>query len=106
MAMGAPLLGKHFAALQGASTPVVAVAAAGSFAGQIAAVVQAAPVWVYLLAGLAPWLPILVLELIWTYRHFRWPAIFCLLIVTQTGYLLGHVARMVHVHVLSREPSQ
>src|SRR5258708_1668339 len=106
MAMGAPLLGKHFAALQGASTPVVAVAAAGSFAGQVAAVVQAAPVWAYLLAALAPWLPILVVELIWTYRHFRWLAIFCLLVVTQTGYLLEHGARMIQVHALSRDPSQ
>jgi hypothetical protein len=61
---------------------------------------------VYLLAALAPWLPILVLELIWTYRHFRWLAIFCLLIVTQTGYLLEHVARMIQVYVLSRDPSQ
>jgi hypothetical protein len=104
--MGAPLLGRHFAELHDASTPTVAVAAAGSFAGQIAAVVQAAPVWVYLLAALAPWLPILVLELIWTYRHFRWLAIFCLLIVTQTGFLLEHAARMIQVHVLSRDPSQ
>jgi hypothetical protein len=104
--MGAPILGRHFAELQDASTPTVAVAAAGSFAGQIAAVVQAAPVWVYLLAALAPWVPILVLELIWTYRHFRWLAIFCLLIVTQTGYLLEHAARMIQVHVLSRDPSQ
>src|SRR5712691_7040649 len=104
--MGAPIMGRHFAGLQDASTPTVAVAAAGSFAGQIAAVVEAAPVWVYLLAALAPWLPILVLELIWTYRHFRWLAIFCLLIVTQTVYLLEHVARMIQVHVLSRDPSQ
>src|SRR6266852_9819048 len=100
--MGAPILGRHFAGLQDASTPTVAVAAAGSFAGQIAAVVQAAPVWVYLLAALAPWLPILVLELIWTYRHYRWLAIFCLLLVTQSAYLLEQVARMVQVHVLGR----
>jgi hypothetical protein len=106
MGMGAPLLGRHFAQLQDASTPTVAVAAAGSFAGQVAAVVQAAPVWVYLLAALAPWLPILVLELIWTYRHFRWLAIFCLLMVTQSGYLLEHAARMIQVHILSRDPSQ
>jgi hypothetical protein len=104
MTMGAPLLGKHFAELQSASTPAVVVAAAGSFAGQVAAVMQAAPLWVYLLAAVAPWFPILFLELVWTYRHYRWLAIFCLLIVTQTGYLLEHVARMVQVHILSRDP--
>ena len=62
---------------------------------------QAAPLWLYVLAALAPWLPILVLELIWTYRHYRWLAIFCLLIVTQSIYLLEHVTRMIQVHVLS-----
>ena len=101
--MDARLLGKHFAELQSASTPAIAVAAAGSFAGQVAAVVQAAPLWLYVVAALAPWIPILVLELIWTYRHYRWLAIFCLVIVTQSAYLLEQVARMVQVHVLGRD---
>ena len=99
--MSAPLLGKHFAELQSASTPTIAVAAAGSFAGQVAAVVQAAPLWLYVVAAAAPWIPILVLELIWTYRHYRWLAVFCLLIVTQSAYLLEQVARIVQVHVLN-----
>jgi hypothetical protein len=101
--MGAPLLGKHFAELQSASTPAVAVAAAGSFAGQVLAVVQAAPLWVYVVAAIAPWLPILALELIWTYRHYRWLAVFCLLLVTQTAYLLEQIARMIQVHLLGQE---
>ncbi len=101
--MSAPLLGRHFAELQSASTPAIAVAAAGSFAGQVAAVVQAAPLWLYVVAALAPWIPILVLELIWTYRHYRWLAIFCLVIVTQSAYLLEQVARMVQVHILGRD---
>jgi hypothetical protein len=42
-----------------------------------------------------------VLELIWTYRHYRWLAVFCLLIVTQSAYLLEQVARIVQVHVLN-----
>src|ERR1700730_9926662 len=100
--MGAPLLGKHFAGLHSASTPVIAVAASGSFVGQLAAVVQGAPVWVYVVAALVPWVPILVLELIWTYRHFRWLAAFCLLVVTQSAYLLEQVARMLQIHVLHR----
>ena len=99
--MSAPLLGRHFAELQSASTPTIAVAAAGSFAGQVAAVVQAAPLWLYVVAAVAPWIPILVLELIWTYRHYRWLAVFCLLIVTQSAYLLEQVARIVQVHVLN-----
>src|ERR1700716_54194 len=100
--MSAPLLGTHFAELQSASTPTIAVAAAGSFAGQIAAVVQATPLWLYVVLALAPWIPILVLELIWTYRHYRWLAVFCVLLVTQSVYVLEHVARMVQVHILGR----
>ena len=100
--MGAPLLGKHFAGLHSASTPAITIAAAGSFLGQVAAVVQGAPVWVYIVVAVAPWVPTLVLELIWTYRHYRWLAVFCLLVVTQSAYLLEQVARMVQVHVLGR----
>ena len=101
--MGAPLLGKHFAGLHSASTPAITIAAAGSFLGQVAAVVQGAPVWVYIVVAVAPWVPTLVLELIWTYRHYRWLAVFCLLVVTQSAYLLEQVARMVQVHVLGRD---
>jgi hypothetical protein len=101
--MGAPLLRKHFAELHSASTQTIAVAAAGSFAGQLAAVIQGAPVWVYVVAAVAPWVPILVLELIWTYRHYRLLAVFCLIVVTQSAYLLEQVARMVQIHVLGRE---
>ena len=64
---------------------------------------QAAPLWLYVVAALAPWIPILVLELIWTYRHYRWLAVFCLLLVTQSTYLLEQVAPVVQVHVLGRD---
>jgi hypothetical protein len=103
--MGPPLLARHFLELQSASGLAIAVAAAGSFLGQIAAVMQSAPLWMYVVAALAPWLPILILELVWTYRHYRWLSIFCLLIVTQTLYLLEHVARMIQIHILNIEPA-
>jgi hypothetical protein len=103
--MGPPLLGRHLLELQSASGLVIAVAAAGSFVGQIAAVMQAAPLWMYVVAALAPWLPILLLELIWTYRHYRWLALFCLLILTQSLYLLDQVARMIQVHILNVDPA-
>jgi hypothetical protein len=102
--MGAPLLRKHFAELHSASTPTIALAAAGSFAGQLAAVLQGSPVWVYVVVALAPWVPMLVIELIWTYRHYRWLAVFCLLVVTQSAYLLEQVARAVQLHLLGRAP--
>jgi hypothetical protein len=104
--MGAPLLGKHIAFLRGASPPVIAVAAAGSFGGQLAAILQGAPLWLYTVAALAPWIPILVAELVWTYRHYRWLAIFCVLLITQSAYLLEQVARATQVHLLHAVPAE
>ena len=86
------LLGRHFAELRSASMPVVIVAAVGSVLAQIAAVVQSAPLWLYVVAALAPWLPVLAMELFWTYRHYRWLALFCMLVIAQATYFLAHVA--------------
>jgi hypothetical protein len=57
----------------------------------------------FVVALLAPWIAILVRELIWAYRRYRWLAVFFVLIVTQSAYLLEQVARMVQVHVLGRQ---
>jgi hypothetical protein len=102
--MGAPLLGKHVAFLRGASPSVIAVAAAGSFGGLLAAVLNGAPLWLFTLAALAPWVPVFVFELVWTYCHYRWLALFCVLIITQSAYLLEQVARMTQVHLLNAAP--
>lgn len=80
----------------------ITLAAAGSFLGQIAALIQGAPLWVYVLAALAPWLPIFALELAWAYRHYKWIAIFCLLIVSQAAYLLEHTAQIIQIYFLGR----
>jgi hypothetical protein len=61
---------------------------------------------VYILAAVAPWVPILIVELIWTYRHYRWLAVFCVLVITQSAYLLEQVARIVQLRVLGRQPEQ
>jgi len=100
--MSAPLLWKHLLQLQSAPITAITIAAAGSFLGQIMAVIQGAPLWVYVIAALAPWLPIFALELTWTARHYKWVALFCLLVVSQAAYLLEHAAQMVQIHVLNR----
>jgi hypothetical protein len=100
--MSMPLLWKHLIQLQSAPMTAITLAAAGSFLGQIAAVIQGAPLWVYVVAAVAPWLPIFVLELSWTYRHYKWVAVFCLLLVSQAAYLFEHTAQMVQLHVLGR----
>jgi hypothetical protein len=100
--MSAPFLWKHFIQLQSAPMTAITLAAVGSFAGQIAALIQGAPLWVYILVAAAPWLPIFTLELVWTYRHYKWVAIFCLLIVSQAGYLLEHTAQLIQIYLLDR----
>jgi len=100
--MSAPLLWKHFIQLQSAPMTAITLAAAGSFLGQLAALIQGAPLWVYVLAAVAPWLPIFALELAWAYRHYKWIAIFCLLIVSQAAYLLEHTAQMIQIAFLGR----
>ena len=84
----------------------ITLAAAGSFLGQIAAVIQGAPLGMYVLAALAPWLPIFILELSWTYRHYKWVAVFCLLIVSQSAYVFEQAVQMIQIHVLGRSPAE
>jgi len=100
--MSAPLLWRHFVQLQSAPMTAITLAAAGSFLGQIAALIQGAPLWLYAIAAIAPWLPIFALELTWAYRHYKWIAVFCLLIVSQAAYLLEHTAQMMQIVVLGR----
>lgn len=80
----------------------ITLAAVGSFLGQIAALSQGAPLWVYILVAAAPWLPIFTLELVWMYRHYKWVAVFCLLIVSQAGYMFEHTAQLVQIYLLDR----
>jgi hypothetical protein len=103
--MGPPLLGKHFAELRSASPRLITVAAIGSLIGQVTAVAQSAPLSAFVVAAAAPWLPIVMLELVWVYRHFRWLSLFCILVVSQSVYVLEQVARMVQVHALGRDAS-
>jgi hypothetical protein len=100
--MSAPLLWKHLIQLQSAPMTAITLAAAGSFLGQIMAIIQGAPLRVYMIAAFAPWLPIFALELTWTARHYRWVAVFCLLVVSQAAYLLEHGAQMIQMHVFGR----
>jgi len=88
--------------LQSAPVSAISLAAAGSFAGQIMAVIQGAPLWVYIIAAVAPWLPIFALEVSWTSRHYKWVAVFCVVILSQAAYLLQHVAQVIQVFVLGR----
>lgn len=79
---------------------VVALTALASFGGQVLAVLQGWPLWAIALAMLLPWVPVFAFEMVWTYRHYHWLALFYVLVVTQGGHFIEHVAQMTQIHVL------
>jgi hypothetical protein len=87
-----------------ASVPrrAVAVTAATSSAALLLASFQQWPPWALVLATLLPWVPIFALDLSWAARQFGALALFFLLVVTQGGHLLEHVAQMTQIHLLGR----
>ncbi len=79
---------------------VVALTALASFGGQVLAVLQGWPLWAIALAMLLPWVPVFAFEMVWTYRHYQWLALFYVLVVTQGGHFIEHVVQMTQIHVL------
>jgi hypothetical protein len=83
----------------------VALAALGltvlaSCGGLSFALLQSWPLWLVGLATLLPWLPLFTLEVARTSQRYQWLGLFYVLVVTQTGHLLEHVAQMIQLHVL------
>jgi len=79
----------------------VAVSAAlASAGGVIFGLLEQWPVWGVGVAGLVPWLPVLVSETRWLSRLHGPLALFYVLVVTQTAHLLEHVVQMTQIHIL------
>src|SRR3981081_4088460 len=64
------------------------------------------PLWVTALLGLIPWIPALALGARWNYQRYHWLALFYVLLVTQAGHFLEHVAQMVQIHLLRLQGAQ
>ncbi len=79
---------------------IVVLTAVASVIGLVSAVMQAWPLWATAVAVLLPWLPILALETVWTYRHYAWLALFYVLVITQGGHVVEHIAQMIQIHIL------
>lgn len=58
------------------------------------------PIWLVGGSAVAPWLPLLAVQTAWTYQRYQWLALFYILVVTQTGHFLEHIAQMIQLHVL------
>lgn len=79
---------------------VIALTALASSLGQLSSILQGWPLWAIGLATVIPWIPIFASEMMWTYRHYQWLALFYILVITQGGHVLEHVAQMIQIHLL------
>jgi len=58
------------------------------------------PLWVTVVLVLIPWVPVFFLGARWNARRHHWLMLFYVLVVTQTGHFLEHVAQMLQIHTL------
>src|SRR5579859_1963746 len=71
-----------------------------SLGGLSFALLQSWPLWLVGAATAIPWLPIFTIDAARIFRSYQWLALFYVLVVTQTGHFLEHVAQMIQIHVL------
>jgi len=71
-----------------------------SLGGMSFALLQSWPLWLVGAATAIPWLPIFTIDAARIFRSYQWLALFYVLVVTQTGHFLEHVAQMIQIHVL------
>lgn len=96
--MNAALLERWFA-IRSTPAHVIVLAAVASYAAQALAALQGWPFWGIVLATLLPWIPVFSLEMVWTYRHYGWLALYYVLVVTQVGHFMEHVVQIYQIHV-------
>lgn len=80
----------------------LALTALASCAAIALAVFIGWPIWAVAVAAIVPWLTIFQREAAWIYRHYRWLALYYVLVVTQVGHFGEHVCQMVQIHLLHR----
>ncbi len=91
---------RRFLAIHSVPPHIVVLTALASCSALIFAIVQGWPLWAIALATLLPWIPIFAFEVVWTYRHYHWLALFYVLVITQGGHFIEHVVQMIQIHIL------
>ena len=94
------LVARRLLALGNVPPRVILVTTLASYVGQALAGLQGWPLWGIVLAALSPWIPLFFAEIAWTYRHYQWLALLYVLVLTQSGHVLEHVAQLFQIHVL------
>ena len=92
------------ARLRGVPRNMVAITAGASALAIAFGLIQGWPAWAVVAAAVAPWLPILGLEMGWTRRHYGWLALFYLLVVSQGGHVIEHIVQVTQIHVFGLAP--
>jgi hypothetical protein len=92
-------MSSRLVAIRSATPQLVGVTALTSGASLAVAIIQHWPLWGLGFAAVMPWIPLLVAETAWMYRHYGYLALFYVLVVTQTGHLFEHVAQVTQIHV-------
>ena len=80
---------------------VVIITALASWALQIGAIVQAQPLYIIVGFTLLPWLPLILFEGIWKYKHYHWLAVFAVVTALQVGHIGEHTAQVVQLGALN-----
>ena len=81
-------------------TGVILLTSVVTSTGLLLAAPRTWPLWTTAFLGLIPWVPPLVLGAKWNYRRYHWLSLFYVLLVTQAGHFLEHVAQMTQIHLL------
>ena len=89
-----------FVSVQSVPMGVLLVTIACSWIGMIASVILGYPLWVIGLVTVLPWIPILFAESLWKYKHYKWFALFGVLILTQCLHFVEHIAQIVEVDIV------
>jgi hypothetical protein len=80
--------------LQRVPVHVAAISAAASALLGLAAVMQGYALWVIVLFGLAPWLPLVISEVVWKYERYGAWALFGVIVLLQIGHMGEHSAQV------------
>ncbi len=91
---------KRVLAIHSMPPRIVGLTALASCGAVALGILQGWPLWARALAALLPWIPTFSGEIAWTYRHYQWLSLFYVLVVTQSGHFLEHVAQVVQIHIL------
>jgi hypothetical protein len=81
-------------------SPPAWLAALTASIGSVLIAPRSWPLWALALAALLPWLPLVALGAAWARERHPWLALFYVLVVTQGGHVLEHLAQMVQLHLL------